>query len=427
MKPKSERIFFHIDGDAFFASCEQSTAMCLRGKAVVVGRERGIATAYSYQAKYLGVTRAMPMRDIQKQFPQVVVVSSDYRKYSLFSVRMKRIIVSFGLEVEGDSIDECFVEVGKTVDSWDKAADLARDIQQTIGVKLGLTVSVGVGRSRAIAKIASGMNKPKGCIIITAEKEQSLLYPLSIGRVSGIGGRSEVRLNQHKIFSIRDFLAKDEVWIRENFSKPYVGLYRELSGECVNRDSGRTKPKSISKIRAFMPATNNREQLLSEFARNAELVVSKLRQHSLASSEIVIGMKTYGQHMKSFTIRPEQAVTSVSEVVDLIQKYFNVIYQQGVQYRASYIALNKLQSRSMQALLFEKPARVQQNNDDIESLRNMCGKKFGNKVLATAASLQVRRALMQEKVAHQQESIGTPLICDHNSGRVLDILYLGSV
>jgi len=82
----------HVDGDAFFASCEQATNMQWRRKPIAVGRERGIVTAISYEAKALGVRRPMSQAELSKEFPQVALLASDYRKYELFSERMKNIV-----------------------------------------------------------------------------------------------------------------------------------------------------------------------------------------------------------------------------------------------------------------------------------------------------------------------------------------------
>ena len=101
----------HIDGDAFFASCEQANNPELKGKPVVTGKERGIAASMSYEAKARGVVRGMPIRDIFKVCPEVVLLPSDYEMYSLLSKRFYAIVWRFTPEVEEYSIDECFADL----------------------------------------------------------------------------------------------------------------------------------------------------------------------------------------------------------------------------------------------------------------------------------------------------------------------------
>src|SRR3954462_9888402 len=108
------RAILHIDGDAFFASCEQAADPALRGRAVVTGLERGIASSMSYEAKARGVTRGMPLHDIRRVCPECVILPSDYETYGLMSVRMYANVRRFTAIVEEYSIDECLGRLVRT-------------------------------------------------------------------------------------------------------------------------------------------------------------------------------------------------------------------------------------------------------------------------------------------------------------------------
>ncbi|MCB1813923.1 MAG: hypothetical protein KDK04_19730 [Candidatus Competibacteraceae bacterium] len=105
------RAILHIDADAFFASCEQANNPSLRGKPVVTGKERGIASAVSYEAKALGIKRGMRIREIKKICPDAIHLPSDYETYSLYSQRVFAIVRRYTDRVEEYSIDECFAEL----------------------------------------------------------------------------------------------------------------------------------------------------------------------------------------------------------------------------------------------------------------------------------------------------------------------------
>ena len=105
------RAIVHIDGDAFFASCEQSRRPALQGRPVVTGKERGIAASMSYEAKARGVTRGMRLADIHKVCPEAVILPSDYETYSLLSKRFFAIVRRYTPDVEEYSIDECFADL----------------------------------------------------------------------------------------------------------------------------------------------------------------------------------------------------------------------------------------------------------------------------------------------------------------------------
>jgi len=105
------RAVLHIDGDAFFASCEQARDPALRGRPVITGLERGIASSMSYEAKARGVTRAMPLHEIRRLIPDAVILPSDYETYSLLSKRFFDVVRRWTPDVEEYGIDECFADL----------------------------------------------------------------------------------------------------------------------------------------------------------------------------------------------------------------------------------------------------------------------------------------------------------------------------
>ena len=151
MKREVRRIL-HIDGDSFFASCEASLNPFLKGKPVVTGHERGMATSMSVEAKALGVVRGMPVFQIKREFPQVIVVESNYINYGLFAERMYSIVSQYTPYVEEYSIDECFADITHLKEG---AREVAQMIQDELSMKLDLSFSIGIGPTKVLAKVAS--------------------------------------------------------------------------------------------------------------------------------------------------------------------------------------------------------------------------------------------------------------------------------
>jgi len=150
------RAILHIDGDAFFASCEQSRRPKLQGRPVVTGKERGIAASMSYEAKARGVTRGMRLADIRKVCPDAVILPSDYETYSLLSKRFFAIVRRYTPDVEEYSIDECFADVtGLRRPLRMSYMQIAERIKQDLDTELGFTFSVGLAPNKVVAKIAS--------------------------------------------------------------------------------------------------------------------------------------------------------------------------------------------------------------------------------------------------------------------------------
>jgi DNA polymerase-4/DNA polymerase V len=142
----------HLDADAFFASVMQVVYPRLKGKPVVVGKERGIATACSYEAKKLGVKRGLRINEIKKIFPQVVIVDSDYEIYALFSQKIFSILRRFTPLVEEYSVDEGFADIKGLRRPLNMSyQEIGAAIKNEIETSLGLTVSVGISLTKFLA------------------------------------------------------------------------------------------------------------------------------------------------------------------------------------------------------------------------------------------------------------------------------------
>src|SRR3990172_10186719 len=141
MRPLSfSRAILHIDGDAFFASCEQARDPALRGKPVITGKERGIVASMSYEAKARGVTRAMRLFEVKQLCPEAVILPSDYETYSLLSTRLFAIVRRYTPDVEEYGIDECFADLtGLRRLLRMSYIDMAEKIKHELDTDLGFT------------------------------------------------------------------------------------------------------------------------------------------------------------------------------------------------------------------------------------------------------------------------------------------------
>jgi DNA polymerase-4/DNA polymerase V len=146
------RAIAHIDGDAFFASCEQSRDPSLQGKPVITGKERGIVASMSYEAKAWGVTRGMRLFEVKRLCPDAVLLPSDYETYSLLSTRFCAIVRRYTPDVEEYSIDECFCDLtGLRRPLRMSYEQMAERIKQDLDTELGFTFSVGLAPNKVLA------------------------------------------------------------------------------------------------------------------------------------------------------------------------------------------------------------------------------------------------------------------------------------
>ncbi len=211
------RAIVHIDGDAFFASCEQSRRPKLQGRSVVTGKERGIAASMSYEAKARGVTRGMRLGDIRKVCPEAVILPSDYETYSLLSKRLFAIVRRSGLR---RPLRMSYIQI-------------AQRIKKDLDTALGFTFSVGLAPNKVVAKIASKWQKPSGLTAIPGRELHRYLAKLPVQNVWGIGPNTTAFLRKHGIETALQFAQKPEPWVKKYLSKPFFEIWQELNGTCV--------------------------------------------------------------------------------------------------------------------------------------------------------------------------------------------------
>ena len=194
------RAILHIDGDAFFASCEQSRNPHLQGKPVIIGKERGIVASMSYEAKARGVTRGMRLFEVRRVCPDAAILPSDYETYSLLSVRLFAIVRRYTPDVEEYSIDECFADLaGLHRPLRMSYLKIAERIKKELDAELGFTFSVGLAPNKVVAKIASKWQKPSGLTAIPGRELHRYLAKLPVQNVWGIGPNTTAFLQKHGI------------------------------------------------------------------------------------------------------------------------------------------------------------------------------------------------------------------------------------
>ncbi|MBA4422844.1 MAG: DNA polymerase IV, partial [Syntrophus sp. (in: bacteria)] len=217
------RAILHVDGDAFFTSCEEAIHPELKGKPIITGGERGIVACASYAAKALGIQRGVPLREAKRIVPSLIVLPSDYETYSLFSRRMFNIMRRFTPQVEEYSIDEAFADLTGMRRALQASYEtIALGIQAEIARDLKITVSVGLSITKVLAKVASKHRKPAGFTLIPGRAIASYLADLPVGKVWGIGHATTNYLGKMGIRTALEFARLPEQTIRERFTKPGV-------------------------------------------------------------------------------------------------------------------------------------------------------------------------------------------------------------
>ena len=204
------RVILHVDLDAFFPSVEARENPELEGKPLVVGADpkegtgRGVVSSASYEARIFGIRSAMPISRAWKLCPDCVYLRPNFELYVAASNNIMKILKSHADKFEQGGIDEAYLDVSSKVENFDEARNLARRIMDEILNQERLSCSVGVGPNKIVAKIASDFRKPFGLTVVEEKDVKGFLFPLKVGKLPGVGPKTERSLLELKIETIGD-------------------------------------------------------------------------------------------------------------------------------------------------------------------------------------------------------------------------------
>ena len=227
----------HADLDAFYASVEQLLDPSLRGKPIAVGG--GVVLAASYEAKAFGVHGGMPGRQARELCPQLIFVGGHFRNYQRLGDAAIKVIGDFTPLVERISIDEAFADVAGCTHLFGTPAQIATAIRQRVRTELGLPISVGVARTKHLAKIASQVAKPDGLVVVDPDTELEFLHELEVELMWGVGPVTRARLAAIGVSTIGQ-LARLPGYSLERLLGPAAG--GKLAALAWNRDPRQLRP-----------------------------------------------------------------------------------------------------------------------------------------------------------------------------------------
>lgn len=279
--------------DAFFASVEQRDHPEWRGKPVIVGAapdRRGVVCAASYEARKFGVHSAMPSRTAGKLCPHGMFVRPDFARYSAASKEIMALLHDVSPFVEPLSIDEAFVDVTAAVRDFEAAATVARALKAQILNRVRLTASIGVAPNKFLAKLASDFKKPDGLTVIHEEEKVAFLRPLPVGRIWGVGPKTEAVFRDagiHTIADLQDFKG-DLRRLMGGYAEDLRALAFGEDDRPVETDSER---KSISSEETFDQDSRSLGLIRRTMLDQASEVAAELRQKGLAGRTVHIKLR----------------------------------------------------------------------------------------------------------------------------------------
>jgi DNA polymerase-4 len=288
------RRVLHCDMDCFYAAVHMRDDPSLAGKPVVIGgrpESRGVVAAASYEARRHGIHSAMPSAQARRLCAGVVFVPPDFRRYQRESEKIFAIYREYTPVVEAVSIDEAYLEVTGQLERFGSATALAREIRRRVAEERRLTVSVGVGPNRLIAKLASDFQKPDGLTVVPPRRVLQFLEALPVRRLHGVGPATERALAEMGVETVADLRRLPLEQLGERFGRHGRTLYEFARGIDDRPIETHRERKSLGTENTYGRDLAGRDAVEPELGRLAQEVALALARRDLACCTVTIKVR----------------------------------------------------------------------------------------------------------------------------------------
>ncbi len=382
-------MIIHVDMDAFYASVEIRDRPELTGRPVVVGgssEHRGVVAAASYAARRYGVHSAMPTATAKKLCPELVLLPVDMPKYLEVSEQIRAVFYRYTPDIEPLALDEAFLDVTASERLFGPAQHIASEIRQVIRTQLGLTASVGTASNKFIAKIASELDKPDGCLFVPRGEEQPFLDPLPIKYIWGLGDKTIARYRTLGIATIKDIRCRPKEYFSAEFGVQGIKAWELANGIDRRPVEPERHSKSVSHELTFATDISATESLLGILLGLAEQLGWRLRKKGLKGS--CLNLKFRNQSFQTRTRSCRLAATDSTATIWQAAKALLLAAREAdpAPLRLLGLGMSKLSHRRQAQALLELEPRAQEQSRKIDALTDRINDRFGKGTLRRGMS-----------------------------------------
>src|SRR5215470_2238096 len=314
----------HADLDAFYASVEQLIDPSLRGKPMAVGS--GVVLAASYEAKAFGVRGGMPARRARELCPQLIFVNGHFRDYQRLGDAAIKVLNDFTPLVERISIDEAFADVAGCTHLFGPPAEIAAAIRRRVRAELGLPISVGVARTKHLAKIASQAAKPDGLVVVDPHTELDFLQGLPVDLMWGVGPVTRARLAEIGVLTIGQ-LARTPGWSLDRLLGPAAS--GKLTALAWNRDPREIVTDRRARSAGAQSALGRKpaeERIYIPALRHlADRVASRLRAKSRHGRTVTVRVRFADLRSVTRSVTLDAAVSATAIVAEIAEELVRTV------------------------------------------------------------------------------------------------------
>ncbi|WP_213814794.1 DNA polymerase IV [Glaciihabitans sp. dw_435] len=316
----------HVDMDAFFASVELLERPDLKGLPVIVGHRggRSVVTAATYEARKYGVNSAMPMSIALRKCPNAVVLEPHFERYTHFSRIVMAICHDLTPLVEPLSIDEAFLDVTGARKLLGSPFEIATLLRSRVYAETGLHCSVGVAATKFIAKLASGLSKPDGLLVIPLEDTLAFLHPLPITALWGVGAKTGEQLTRLGLRTVGDVASTPLATLQKTLGDAGGRKMHELSWARDSRSvTLHSEEKSVGHEVTFEHDITDPQIIRRELLRMSDKVAVRLRSAGMVGRTVVLKLRfgdfTTITRSRTLTEPTDLARSIYSEVTDVYE------------------------------------------------------------------------------------------------------------
>ena len=351
-------MFFHIDLDAFYAAVEVLDRPELAGPPLVIGAEpgrRGVVSTCSYEARAFGVHSAMPVSDAKRLCPDAVFLPVRMARYAEMSGRVMKLLENFTPDLLRVSIDEASLDMRGTERLWGAAFEAAALVQKKVKDELGLPVSVGIASNRYIAKIASGLQKPHGLLVVKEGEEKEFINSLRLKDLWGLGQKTRELLASFGVNSIAGLKSLSASATESILGKAGAAFASSvLSGKDPGIYASSSKTKSMSSETTFNEDLNIQDDLESCFLRISEELAARLWADAYKANRVSVKLRYGDFETKTAQESLHEYISSSKEIFSLAKELFYKTWNRKPLRLIGLSVSGLAKEKDIQSNLFEK-------------------------------------------------------------------------
>lgn len=388
-----ERLIAHVDADSFYVAVERVMHPELNNQPVaVLSSLDAFVISRSYDLKALGIKVGTSKWDAQKIAPETVFIPANFAYYGKVSQQMLDVMQTISPQVEAYSIDEAYLDLTGLDQYYQKSPeDLGDLIKKRILESIGIVVSVGIGKTKTLAKLASDYQKPNGLFVVNEDNLRHFLCDRPIDEICGIGPRWGEKLKQIGWETAWDFYQQPLPTVMKMMGKHGVDLWFELHGTAVSPvrvDSA--EPKSISRTANFELKTRDRDVLFAALTHHTEKIVAMLVERNLFTKQVSIFLRKQDFSADFSTQKLPYPTNNYALIIRAVRNNFEGLYQTKTLYRGTGVITEITPSDGMNYDLFV-PYEQEHKAKVLTETITKINEKFGRGTIKHLSTMLVPR------------------------------------